>query len=141
MFLIICGEAYKQIHDTLLVSVMLPDEDSINSILRPYIQPWYSSIENPQKAQEQVLADLVQKYASTEYGTKHNATQVKSIADYRANFPIIDYSGLIPHLVQVKERRNGSLTVFAENLSSGIYSYSLIADGKLIDTKKMVCSK
>ena len=83
---------------------MLPDEDSINSILRPYIKPWYSSIENPQKAQEQVLADLVQKYASTEYGTKHNATQVKSIADYRANFPIISYSGLTPYLKQVNER-------------------------------------
>ncbi len=77
---------------------MLPDEDSINSILRPYIQPWYDSIENPQKAQEQVLADLVAKYGSTEYGASHNASQVKSIADYRANFPIINYSGLIPYL-------------------------------------------
>ena len=83
---------------------MLPDEDSINSILQPYIQPWYDSIENPQKAQEQVLADLVQKYGSTEYGANHNASQIKSIADYRANFPIINYSGLIPYLKQVKER-------------------------------------
>jgi hypothetical protein len=83
---------------------MLPDEDSITSILRPFIQPWYDSIENPQKAQEQVLAELVQKYSCTEYGTDHNAHKVSAIGDYQANFPIINYSGLIPYLVQVKER-------------------------------------
>jgi hypothetical protein len=83
---------------------MLPDEDSINTILQPYIQPWYDSIENPQKAQEQVLVDLVAKYGSTEYGASHSASQVVSIADYRANFPIINYSGLMPYLQQVKEQ-------------------------------------
>jgi hypothetical protein len=83
---------------------MLPDEESINSILRPIIQPWYDSIENPQKAQEQILNDLIQKYGCTEYGTSHNALHVKGIADYQANFPIINYSGLIPYLTQAKER-------------------------------------
>ena len=83
---------------------MLPDQESINSILQPYVQPWYNSIENPQRAQEQVLSDLVEKYACTEYGESHNAKNTKSISDYQANFPIINYSGLIPHLTQVKER-------------------------------------
>ena len=83
---------------------MLPDEDSINNILQPYIQPWYDSVENPQKAQEKVLADLVAKYGTTEYGANHNASQVIGIADYRANFPIINYSGLMPYLQHVKER-------------------------------------
>ncbi len=83
---------------------MLPDQDAINRILRPYIQPWYDSIENPQKAQEHVLADLVQKYATTEYGERYGASQVKSVTDYQSNFPIIGYSGLTPYLIQVKER-------------------------------------
>lgn len=83
---------------------MLPDEDSINTILQPYIQPWYDSIEHPQKAQEQVLVDLLAKYASTEYGADHNTSQINGIADYRANFPIINYSGLITYLKQVKEQ-------------------------------------
>jgi hypothetical protein len=82
---------------------MLPDEDSINSILLPYIQPWYDSIENPQKAQEQMLIDLLAKYGSTEYGANHNVSQVREIDDYRANFPIINYSRLMPYLQQVKE--------------------------------------
>ena len=83
---------------------MLPDQDAINSILRPYVQPWYDSIEKPEKAQTQVLDDLVQKYATTEYGQSNNASQVNSISNYRDSFPIINYSGLIPYLIQVKER-------------------------------------
>jgi len=51
-----------------------------------------------------VLADLLQKYGSTEYGASHNAAQVTDIADYRGYFPIINYSALIPFLKQVKER-------------------------------------
>ena len=83
---------------------MLPDQETINAILAPFIQPWYDSLENPKKAQEQVLTDLLEKYASTEYGQSHSAQKTKSISDYKANFPIINYSQLNPYLVQVKER-------------------------------------
>ncbi len=82
---------------------MLPEEDSINTILKPFIGPWYESLENPQKAQEQLLTDLISKYALTDYGLSHNASQVKSISDYQKNFPIINYSGLIPYLNQIRE--------------------------------------
>jgi hypothetical protein len=44
-------------------------------------------------------------------------------------------------VVDVKEKGKGQLNVFAADLSSGVYTYSLIADGKLIETKKMVCNK
>ena len=52
-----------------------------------------------------------------------------------------DNNGRVLKSVQVTERGPGSLLVYASNLSSGTYTYSLIADGKLIDTKKMVCQK
>jgi hypothetical protein len=83
---------------------MLPDEDSINSILQPYVQPWYNSLENPQRTQKQLLDNLVQKYSYTEYGVNHNALKIKSIEDYRNNFPIISYSKIIPYLKQIKEQ-------------------------------------
>ena len=35
----------------------------------------------------------------------------------------------------------GSIEVFASDLSSGIYSYSIVADGEVIDKKKMVLTK
>jgi hypothetical protein len=82
---------------------MMPDEDSLNSILQPIIGPWYESLENPQKAQERVLYDLVKKYGTTEYGNSHNAMQIAGITDYQKNFPIIDYKGLLLYLSQVRE--------------------------------------
>ncbi|MCB0549491.1 MAG: T9SS type A sorting domain-containing protein [Phaeodactylibacter sp.] len=35
----------------------------------------------------------------------------------------------------------GILEVYASNLSSGIYTYSISVDGKIIDTKRMMVSK
>ena len=75
---------------------MLPDQDSINSILRSFIQPWYDALENPLKAQQQVLLELLEKYRQTDYGATYNAAKTFSIADYQTNFPIINYSKLIP---------------------------------------------
>jgi len=82
---------------------MMPDEDSLNSILRPIIGPWYESLENPQKAQERVLYDLLKKYAITDYGNSLGASQIGGIPEYQANFPIIDYKGLLPYLAEAKE--------------------------------------
>ena len=44
-------------------------------------------------------------------------------------------------LVEINERGKGELIVYANNLSSGIYTYFLVADGKTIDSKKMILSK
>jgi len=82
---------------------MMPDEDTINSILQPIISPWYKSLENPQKAQEQVLGELLKKYAETDYGKSHSAPEIEGIAGYQKSFPVIDYKGLLPYFTQVKE--------------------------------------
>lgn len=102
--IVFCGEAYKQIRIKRLVKDMLPDEDNINSILRPYVQPWYDSIENPQKTQESVLEGLLKKYADTEYGIRFKADKIDCIPSYQVNFPIINYSELSSHLKQVREQ-------------------------------------
>ncbi len=82
---------------------MMANQDSINNILKPFIQPWYDSLDDPAKAQEKVLVDLLSKYGSTEYGKKHQASKLKNIAEYQTNFPIIDYAGLVHYFKQVKE--------------------------------------
>jgi hypothetical protein len=82
---------------------MMPNEDSLNSILQPIIGPWYESLENPQKAQEQVLVELIREYAKTDYGKSHNASEIKGIADYQKSFPAIDYKGLLPYFAEAKE--------------------------------------
>jgi hypothetical protein len=82
---------------------MMPDEAALNSILQPIIGPWYESLENPQKAQEQVLGELLEKYSETDYGKSHSAPQIERIAGYQKSFPVIDYKGLLPYFAQVKE--------------------------------------
>jgi hypothetical protein len=82
---------------------MLPEDESIRSILQPIIGPWYESLKNPKKAQEQTLYDLVKKYGSTEYGKNHGALQIAGTPDYQRSFPIIDYKTLAPHLARVRD--------------------------------------
>ncbi len=82
---------------------MMPDENTLNGILQPIIGPWYESLENPQKAQEQILCELLEKYADTNYGKNYNASEIEGIADYQNSFPKIDYKGLLPYFTQVKE--------------------------------------
>ncbi|MCW4000491.1 MAG: GH3 auxin-responsive promoter family protein [Candidatus Bathyarchaeota archaeon] len=82
---------------------MLPDPDAINNILSPYVQPWYDSLADPQKAQMQVLSDLLPKYAQTDYGAKLGAEKIGGIADYQKRFPILNYEAMAPYLTQVRQ--------------------------------------
>ncbi|MFH0865488.1 MAG: tail fiber domain-containing protein, partial [Bacteroidota bacterium] len=58
-----------------------------------------------------------------------------------AKIMFYDNNGKIIKTVELIGRGDGTLHVYASNLSSGIYAYALVADGKVIDTKKMVCTK
>ena len=49
-----------------------------------------------------------------------------------------DNSGTILKTVDIKEKGAGSIMVYGSNLASGTYSYTLLADGKVIETKKMM---
>src|SRR3990170_2585943 len=82
---------------------MMPENESIRSILEPIIGPWYESLKNPAKVQQQVLYDLLKKYGATDYGNSHGALQINGVEDYRRNFPVIDYAGLLPYFAKVKE--------------------------------------
>lgn len=48
-----------------------------------------------------------------------------------------DLSGRVIKTVEL-EKGSGILTVFAQNLGSGTYSYSLIINGRVMETKRMV---
>ncbi|HEY6978473.1 MAG TPA: tail fiber domain-containing protein [Chitinophagaceae bacterium] len=54
---------------------------------------------------------------------------------------ITDANGRLIKTVPVTIQGNGQLTLDGGQLTSGIYQYSLIANGKLLDTKKMVLTK
>ncbi|NPD93044.1 T9SS type A sorting domain-containing protein, partial [Xylanibacter muris] len=54
---------------------------------------------------------------------------------------IYDLSGKQIKSIQVNERGEHSIYVTSESLAPGMYIYSLIIDGKLIDTKRMVVTQ
>ncbi|MGB3947514.1 MAG: tail fiber domain-containing protein [Bacteroidia bacterium] len=56
----------------------------------------------------------------------------------RAQMIFFDQSGKIIKSVDLKEKGQGQLNVFANDLTNGIYTYSLIVDGVNVETKKMV---
>jgi hypothetical protein len=68
----------------------------VNGIL----QPWHDAVDDPAKAQEQVLHRLLKTYAQTGYGAQHGASQIETIADYRRAFPIGTYDGHYKPLIQ-----------------------------------------
>ena len=63
-----------------------------------------------------------------------------SIPESVANAQIIfhDATGSLIKSVDVRERGNRQINVYANDLSAGAYTYSLIADGKIVATKRMV---
>ena len=46
--------------------------------------------------------------------------------------------GKVIRVVNITEKGEGNLSVFANDLTNGLYSYTLVVDGKTIDTKKMI---
>ncbi len=53
---------------------------------------------HPEDAQREVLQDLVTSAQYTEFGRKHNFSQVYSIADFKQAVPIVDYDGMKPYI-------------------------------------------
>lgn len=56
----------------------------------------------------------------------------------KAQIHFYDGTGKLINTVDITERGNGQLNVFANDLSSGVYTYSLVADGQVVSTKRMV---
>jgi len=54
---------------------------------------------------------------------------------------ITDMNGRLIKTIPVTAKGNGQLTLEGGQLTTGIYQYSLISNGKLVDTKKMVLTK
>jgi hypothetical protein len=55
-----------------------------------------------------------------------------------AEMIFVNNSGLVIKTVSLSQRGEGEITVTSDNLRSGVYSYSIIADGKIIGPMKMI---
>jgi hypothetical protein len=66
------------------------------------------------------------------------AESVSSATLFDAKLFFYDRNGSIINSIKIEQTGYGELTVYASNLNNGTYTYSLIVDGKLIDSKIMV---
>jgi len=59
----------------------------------------------------------------------------------RAQILFYNAAGKLINQVELTQRGKGQLNVFGNDLSNGLYTYTLVVDGKIIDTKRMVKNK
>lgn len=52
-----------------------------------------------------------------------------------------DKSGHVLQKVELTERGHGTVHIYAPDLSSGLYTYSLVVDGNVLEMKRMVKTK
>jgi len=55
-----------------------------------------------------------------------------------AHIHFYNQNGKLINTIDITERGTGQVNVFASDLSSGIYTYTLVADGQVVATKRMV---
>jgi len=78
-------------------------------ILKHIVSPWHEALTNPAEAQQQLLKNLLERYAKTDYGKSRLAQEIKDGSMFRANFPTIDYAGLRPYLKEVKAGNHSAI--------------------------------
>ncbi|MBN1977432.1 MAG: GH3 auxin-responsive promoter family protein [Anaerolineae bacterium] len=76
------------------------DAQRMAAMVTGILQPWRDAVDDPAKAQEQVLHRLLKTYAQTGYGAQHGASQIETVADYRRAFPVGTYDGHYKPLIQ-----------------------------------------
>jgi len=71
------------------------------AMLNALLQPWHDAVDNPAKAQQEVLQRLLEGYAQTDYGAQHGAAQIETMEDYRRSFPVATYEDYKPLIQRV----------------------------------------
>jgi hypothetical protein len=99
--------------------ILTPDISETNTLTYPVLE---QNIPNPFNA-------------STSIGF----TVPNNIAD--ANIYVYDMNGTQLKNYSISQRGKGNVIINGSELSAGMYLYALIADGKVIDTKRMILTK
>lgn len=78
-------------------------------LLESFVEPWYRSLADPARSQEETLANLLKGYSKTGYGLDHGATSVQGFESYRRALPIVNYDTLTAYFDRVRNGDTASL--------------------------------
>ena len=99
------------------------EQSDVNSLLDEKLKAkLYSNIPNPFKEQTTISFFIPE-------------------ASSRASIHIYNLQGKQIKQINIESRGNGSVTINGYELTPGMYMYSLIVDGKEVDTKKMILTE
>lgn len=76
-------------------------------------KPFLRAVEDPQEAQSRLLETIVGRNRDTEYGRKHGFREVKDLAGYRKNVPIIHYEDIRESIERMTRGEENVLTAEA----------------------------
>jgi len=125
-------------------------ENCLSAILPALCQMNSMSVEStPEEVQERL-----QTIIDVELSDKNNIVLNQNVPNPFAERTVITFSipetvqkaqihfydgmGKLINTVDIDDRGNGQINVYANDLSTGVYTYSLVADGKIVATKRMM---
>lgn len=79
-------------------------------LLRIRAKSFEKSTEDPTRAQERVLLEFLSRNRKTEYGSKYEFGDIKSIGEYRKRVPLTDYEKLRPLVDRIAKGERNILT-------------------------------
>jgi hypothetical protein len=103
-------------------------------VFKPLIGSWYDSLGNPEASQQQLLLDLLNEYAKTDYGRNHQASNTETIDDFRNNFPTLDYNRLNPYLSEVM--KGNYISFLSEPLTCWVMTRGSTGPAKVLPATK-----
>ena len=71
---------------------------------------WGSVFRNPNKIQEKVLLDILFNNTTSAYGQRFGFGDIKSVQDFQASLPIVDYSLITSYIERIKNGEQNVLT-------------------------------
>ena len=124
----------------LLVAAVKEQKNIIDSLINALQNP--TPIINPKNQQKVTLSNvssIILNQNDPNPFTESTRITYQIPEDVReAKIIFTNSSGSIINTVIVNERGTGELEVYSSDLSKGIYNYTLVCDGNVIATKKMV---
>ena len=123
-------------------------EDKINRIEKAMSQCCNSFSSNMQSINsEQLTVNSERSPASLAQNIPNPFSQSTSIGYYlpaqinSAQINFYNQTGVLLKSIQLNNKGKGNININMNEFSSGVYQYSLLVDGKIIDTKKMILTK
>jgi GH3 auxin-responsive promoter len=110
------------------------ETSSLTPFLKPLVDPWYESLKDPAKAQENALRNLAPFYAKTKYGRDHGTRDNITLNDFRSSIPTASYDQLRPWLEKVRNGDDSSL--LGEPVERWVMTRGTTGTPKLIPTTK-----